>query len=237
MPNRYIREDAIESEAVNRLSWQAEVFWRRLLNKADDFGRFTANRELLRAAIFPLQLRKVSEADVGRMLLECEHSGLISIWKSDGKEFLVLHKWETGRALHSKYPAPPPEITTNTRTFPNIPQHAPGNVPDSDSDSDSDCTLSLTREQIHSMGKISEVSEDVCSAFFDSMVSVGWVDGRGRRIKSAPHALAGYWRHWQSNHAERSARNGHHKPKRTEAERYKENTGLEYKQPIKVLPV
>ena len=59
MPNRYIREAAIESEGVNALSWQGEVFFRRLLNRVDDFGRFTASLALLRANIFPLQLDKV----------------------------------------------------------------------------------------------------------------------------------------------------------------------------------
>lgn len=111
MPNRYIREDAIESEAVNGLSWQAEVFWRRLLNRVDDFGRFSAHRELLRASVFPLQLDKVSSPDVGKLLLECEQAGLVRTWKTaNGKEFLALTKWERGRATTSKYPDPPPDI-------------------------------------------------------------------------------------------------------------------------------
>ena len=111
MPNRYVREDAIESEAVNGLSWQAEVFWRRLLNRVDDFGRYSAHRELLRAALFPLQLDKVSSSDIGKLLLECEQAGLVRTWKTaNGKEFLALTKWERGRADKSKYPDPPQDI-------------------------------------------------------------------------------------------------------------------------------
>lgn len=131
MPNRYVRESAIESETVDRLSWAGEVFWRRLINKVDDFGRFTANPELLRAALFPLRLNKVSAADIGKMILECEQSGLISTWKGeDGKAYLVMHKWERGRAKESRYPKPPTDA--------NICFHVSANVPDSDADSDND---------------------------------------------------------------------------------------------------
>lgn len=132
MPNRYVRESAIESERVNKLGWQAEVFWRRLLNKADDFGRFTAHPELLRAAVFPMQLNKVSAADVGKLLLECEQVGLISTWKGqlDGKPYLVMDKWEQGRAKESKYPEPPTDVFTC--------KHVRTDVLDSDTDADSD---------------------------------------------------------------------------------------------------
>ena len=139
MPNRYVREDAIESEAVNRLGWQAEVFWRRLINRVDDFGRHTANRELLRASIFPLHLNKVSGADVGKLLLECEHAGLLSTWKGeDGREYLAMHNWEKGRAKERKYPSPPAAIAERLRTYVYKCAHPPAHVPDSDPDTDTD---------------------------------------------------------------------------------------------------
>lgn len=117
MPNRYVREGAIESEAVNSLSWQAEVFWRRLINRVDDFGRFTAHLELLRSNLFPLQLAKVSAADITKLLLECEQAGLVSTWAAtDGKRYLVLHKSDKGRATTSKYPEPPASISMRLQT-------------------------------------------------------------------------------------------------------------------------
>ncbi len=117
MPNRYVRESAIESESVNSLSWQAEVFWRRLLNRADDFGRFTANAALLRASIFPLQLDCVSEADVQRMLAECEAAGLLFVYSSSCKQFIILNKWEKGRAKESKYPPPDEDTIKRMQTY------------------------------------------------------------------------------------------------------------------------
>lgn len=117
MPNRYVRESAIESEPVNSLSWQAEVFFRRLLNRVDDFGRFTANTALLRASIFPLQLDRVTEADVQRLLSECEFAGLLFIYSSSGKQFIILNKWEKGRAKESKYPPPDADTIKRMQTY------------------------------------------------------------------------------------------------------------------------
>lgn len=138
MPNRYIRESAIESEAVNSLSWQAEVFYRRLLNKADDFGRYTANHALLRASLFPLQLDKVREADIPRLIAECEKAGLLFAYVADSKQCLVINKWEKGRANTSHHPPPPANICERMQTFVYSRKHLQTDVPDSDSDPDTD---------------------------------------------------------------------------------------------------
>lgn len=141
MPNRYIRESAIESEAVNALSWRGEVFYRRLLNRADDFGRFTANLALLRASLFPLQLEKVSERDVAELLKECEGVGLLATYDADGKKFLALAKWERGRAKESRYPQPPEDICKRLQTYVYKRKQKSADVPDSDSDSDPDSEI------------------------------------------------------------------------------------------------
>lgn len=117
MPNRYTRESAIESEPVNSLSWQGEVFWRRLINRVDDFGRISADPRILRARIFPLQLNKVTERDVARLLVENEEAGLLFTYKVDGKFYLVMNKWEQGRAKVSAYPPPPPEVCERMQTY------------------------------------------------------------------------------------------------------------------------
>ena len=138
MPNRYVRASAIESEAVNSLSWQAEVFWRRLLNRVDDFGRFTANANLLRAALFPLQLEKVNTAKVTQLLAECEKAGLVFRYDAAGKQLLVMNKWENGRAKRSDYAEPPANICERMKTYVYTCKHKHAYAPDSDSDSDTD---------------------------------------------------------------------------------------------------
>lgn len=132
MPNRYVRESAIESVPVNTVGWQAEVFWRRLINRVDDFGRTEAHPALLRAKIFPLQLNKVRDADVSRLLLECEQAGLLYAYCVEGKQYLQMQKWEVGRAKESKHPPPPEQMFASVNGC----IQAQTNVPDSDSDSD-----------------------------------------------------------------------------------------------------
>lgn len=116
MPNRYVREAAIKSKSVNSLSWQGEVFWRRLINLVDDFGRYYADPELLRADVFPRQLDRVRDSDIPRLLAECEKAGLLFCFEADSKPFLVMNQWEKGRALHSSYPEPPPAICEQMKT-------------------------------------------------------------------------------------------------------------------------
>lgn len=105
MPTRLIREGIITSIPVNTLSWGAEVFYRRLLNVADDFGRFHANHSLLRAYCYPLQLNKVSDSDVAKWLAETQKAGLVRVYSDDGKEFLEVYKFKQRvRAEKSKFP-------------------------------------------------------------------------------------------------------------------------------------
>lgn len=107
MPNRIIREGIITSAPVNALSWGAEVFYRRLLNVADDFGRFHANVSLLRAYCYPLQLNKVSDSDIAKWLAETRKAGLVRVYSHDGKEILELDKFgQRVRAEKTKFPLP-----------------------------------------------------------------------------------------------------------------------------------
>ena len=145
MPNRYIRASAIESEAVNALSWEAEVFYRRLLNRADDFGRFTANPKLLRASLFPLRLDRVTDADILRLLTECEKVGLLFQYAVSGKDYLILNKWEKGRAHKSDYPPPHESTCSQMQTYVYTcsqmsPTPTPTPTPITDTDLDTDNT-------------------------------------------------------------------------------------------------
>jgi len=139
MPNRYLRESYIESERVNSLSWIGEAFWTRLLVKVDDFGRIEAHPKILRAKLFPLKLEQVREADVSRLLHDCEQAGLLRLYVVDGKAYLQMAKWEQGRAITSKCPDPPPASTClQTQTSANICTQPHTDAPDSDTDTDND---------------------------------------------------------------------------------------------------
>lgn len=109
MPNRILREGILTSERIAKLSWPAEVFYRRLMSVVDDFGRYYANATLLRAACFPLQLEKVSDADIAKWTRETEEAALVSVYPAeDGKRYLQLRDFrQQVRAKASKFPQPP----------------------------------------------------------------------------------------------------------------------------------
>ena len=61
MPNRILREGILTSERVNNLSMMGELFYRRLFSVADDFGRYTANKKLLRTLVWTFRVDDVTE--------------------------------------------------------------------------------------------------------------------------------------------------------------------------------
>lgn len=109
MPNRILREGILTSERIAMLNWAEEVFYRRLMSVVDDFGRFTANPKLIRAACYPLLVDRVSDADIGKWLAKCAEAALVSVYPaSDGKRYVQVHSFnQQKRAEKSKYPPPP----------------------------------------------------------------------------------------------------------------------------------
>jgi len=104
LPTRIIREGILTSEPINSLSERAEIFYRRLMSVADDFGRYFAHPSLLRAACFPLLLDRYSEADVKQMLSECEARDVLTVYGA-GK-YLQVHKFRQQTRSASKFPEP-----------------------------------------------------------------------------------------------------------------------------------
>jgi hypothetical protein len=103
MPSRIIREGIIGSERVNALSERAELFYRKLLNVADDYGRYYASPASLLGACYPLR-PSICEADVKQFLSDCVASGLIVLY-SDHRYLQVLDFRQQTRTK-SKFPQP-----------------------------------------------------------------------------------------------------------------------------------
>lgn len=89
MPNRILR-DWTDSLRVNAVSPGAELFFVRLIMKADDFGRFHAIPSLLKASLFPLRLDATREADISRWTAECAKAGLIVLYVAGNRSYLEI---------------------------------------------------------------------------------------------------------------------------------------------------
>ncbi len=112
MPNRIIRDGINESEAVNSLSIEAEVFYRRLMSLVDDYGRCEANLKILLVRLFPLQQKRWSQAKIGAAIKECgaamvaEGEPLVLKYESNGKDYLQINRFGQRSRGQSKFPAP-----------------------------------------------------------------------------------------------------------------------------------
>lgn len=110
MPNRILREGILTSERISSLGWPAEVFYRRLMSVVDDFGRYYAKPELLRAGCYPLLLDKVGNSDIGKWMSACTEAALVRTYTVEGKEYLEVANFkQQKRAEKSRFPAPPIE--------------------------------------------------------------------------------------------------------------------------------
>ncbi|MBT9449979.1 hypothetical protein ICN84_07815 [Akkermansia glycaniphila] len=106
MPTRLIRDGILTSERVSSLSWEAEVFYRRLMSVADDYGLYDARPSILRSALYPLQLDKMSECNIQRCLSACEAAGLILLYSHSGKPFLMILDFGQQSKTAPKWPVP-----------------------------------------------------------------------------------------------------------------------------------
>jgi hypothetical protein len=105
MPNRILR-DWTDSETVDQLSIQAERFFTRLIMKADDYGRYTANLKMLKSTLFPLKT-DVRETDISLWLTECEQCGLIALYNIAMRDYLQIENFKQQlRQKNEKYPPP-----------------------------------------------------------------------------------------------------------------------------------
>lgn len=107
MPNRIIKESICTSEEIDKLTPEQEVFFYRLLVACDDYGLMDARPAILKARCYPL--KSIESKRIQTLLDALNSVGLVSIYKSDGKDYLHVTNWEkhqTIRAKKPKYPYP-----------------------------------------------------------------------------------------------------------------------------------
>ena len=105
MPNRVLR-DWTTSEPIENLSFEAEVFFTRLIMKADDHGNYHANVKLLRSALFPLR-DSVTNGDIAKWLSECVRVGIVVFYKAEGKDYINIPNFgQRLRQMRSTFPQP-----------------------------------------------------------------------------------------------------------------------------------
>ena len=113
MPNRLLKEGIVDSDRINSLSAQAEVFFYRLLVVSDDFGCMDARTSILRARCFPLR-DNVSSDHINKWILELLEQKLLISYTCECQPYVQILKWEQRVRSKGKYPQPTDEQMTDS---------------------------------------------------------------------------------------------------------------------------
>ena len=109
MPNRIIKESICTSENIAALSMGAEVLFYHLIVKADDYGVYFGNEQIIRSTCYPLKTDEIKLKQVTAWVNELVSAGLVNAYiAEDGKKYIQFAKWSKHqqiRAKRSKYPA------------------------------------------------------------------------------------------------------------------------------------
>lgn len=108
MPNRILR-DWTYSDSVDKISFQAEVLFTRLIMKADDYGSYFAKPKLINGNCFPL--KDIRESDISRWLQELASAGLIVFYTAENKEYLnIINFNQRLRSMKKCFPKVPENV-------------------------------------------------------------------------------------------------------------------------------
>lgn len=108
MPNRIIKESIRTSKTVNAMTDFQFRVWIYLITYVDDYGRGSADPELIKGFVFPRR-KRVSESDIEKTLAELAGMGCISLYDVDGESYFYFPNWGVHQRIQnkkSKYPAP-----------------------------------------------------------------------------------------------------------------------------------
>lgn len=104
MANRVLR-DWTFSENINKLSPDAEVFFVRLIMKADDYGCFYGNTMILNSQLYPLKPQ--SEEDLSSYINELVANNIVITYEVDQKQYIkILNFGQRLRTMKSRFPQP-----------------------------------------------------------------------------------------------------------------------------------
>lgn len=118
MPNRIIKESIRTSKKLNSLSDFQFRLWTYLLTYVDDYGRGSADPELLKGFVFPRR-KGVTESTIKAGLTDLANTGLIDLYEVDGESYLCFPTWAEHQRIQqkrSKFPAPTEGIITSQKS-------------------------------------------------------------------------------------------------------------------------
>lgn len=111
MGNRMIKDTIRTSRSVNSMTDFEFRVWVHLITYVDDYGRGSADAELIKGFVFPRR-KSVTESQLEKALAGLASKGIIRLYTYDGESYFCLPNWHKHQRIQtkkSKYPAPPDE--------------------------------------------------------------------------------------------------------------------------------
>ena len=174
MPNRIIKESIRTSKSINKLSDFNFRFWAYLLTYVDDYGRGSADPELLKGFVFPRR-KSVTEATIQKGLTDLANAGLIHLYEVGGESYLYFPTWSQHQRIQqkrSKFPEPiekeKDEIQEDTHCYDNSPYVTVSHgelPPESESKSESKSEVESKSERRARARDTRPVIEDLINRF------------------------------------------------------------------------
>lgn len=108
MPNRIIKDSIRTSRTINAMTDFQFRLWVYLITYVDDYGRGSADPELLKGFVFPRR-KGVTDATIEKALTDLANSGSILLYEVDGESYFCFPNWGDHQRIQtkrSKFPAP-----------------------------------------------------------------------------------------------------------------------------------
>lgn len=105
---RMIKETIRTSKTVNAMTDFQFRAWVYLITYADDYGRGSADPEILKGFVFP-RLKRLRESDIEKTLAELADLGSIQIYSVDSEPYFCFPNWGDHQRIQqkqSKFPPP-----------------------------------------------------------------------------------------------------------------------------------
>lgn len=120
MPNRMIKESIRTSRKVNALTDFQFRVWLYLITYVDDYGRGSADPELLKGLVFPRR-KGITEAQISEALSDLANTGMVTLYEADGEPYFYFPNWSSHQRIQtkrSKFPDPPKPTVTHGESPP-----------------------------------------------------------------------------------------------------------------------
>lgn len=114
MGNRMMKETIRTSRSVNSMTDFQFRMWVYLITYVDDYGRGSADPELLKGFVFPRR-KGVTEQTITKTLAELANMGSIRLYEVDGESYFCFPTWSEHQRVQqkrSKFPEPPAETAS-----------------------------------------------------------------------------------------------------------------------------